>query len=117
MGVHQNDSRGENITNTDINLERDVTLQTCEKLKESNLKGSSPRKVFPPNKKQLLEIRRIDNAIDKLRQISDANKTQPETDFDIFCRSLAVQLNQMPLNRASICQHLQDVMTREHLYQ
>ena len=117
MGVHQNDSRGENITNTDINLERDVTLQTCEKLKESNLKESNPRKVCPPNKKQRLEIRRIDNAIDTLRQISDANKTQPETDFDIFCRSLAVQLNQMPLNRASICQHLQDVMTREHLYQ
>ena len=69
MGMHQNDTYDENITNTDIKVRRDVTVQTCEKLKESNLKGSSPRKVFPPNKKQRLEIRRIDNAIDKLRQI------------------------------------------------
>ena len=69
MGMHQNDTYDENITNTDIKVGRDVTVQTCEKLKESNLKGSGPTKVFPPNKKQHLEIRCIDNATDKLRQI------------------------------------------------
>ena len=51
MEMHQNDSHGGNITNTDINLGRDVTVQSCEKLKESNLKESNPRKVCPPNKK------------------------------------------------------------------
>lgn len=41
-----------------------------------------------------------------------------ETEFDLFCKSLAVQLNKMPVQRALICQQqLQQVMTNERLFQ
>jgi len=52
----------------------------------------------------------VNNAIEKLRKISDDCKTQ-EDEFDLFGKSLAIQLKKMPLQRALICQQkLQQVM-------
>uniref|UniRef100_A0A8D8QPS9 MADF domain-containing protein n=1 Tax=Cacopsylla melanoneura TaxID=428564 RepID=A0A8D8QPS9_9HEMI len=41
-----------------------------------------------------------------------------EDEFEVFCKSLAIQLRKMPLHRALVCQEqLQKVMTKERLYQ
>lgn len=41
-----------------------------------------------------------------------------ENEFDLFCRSLAIQLKNMPLNRALVCQEkFQSIMTQERLSQ
>lgn len=41
---------------------------------------------------------------------------QPETEFDIFCRSVALQLNNMPLENALRLQHnIQNLVTEERL--
>lgn len=41
---------------------------------------------------------------------------QPETEFDIFCRSVALQLNNMPLENALRLQHnIQNMVTEERL--
>lgn len=59
----------------------------------------------------------VNSAIEKLRKISDDCKTQ-EDEFDLFGKSLAVQLKKMPLQRALICQqNLQQVMMDERMYQ
>jgi hypothetical protein len=59
----------------------------------------------------------VNSAIEKLRKISDDCKTQ-EDEFDLFGKSLAVQLKKMPLQRALICQQqLQEVMMDERMYQ
>jgi hypothetical protein len=59
----------------------------------------------------------VNSAIEKLRKISDDCKTQ-EDEFDLFGKSLAVQLKKMPLHRALICQQqLQQVMMDERMYQ
>lgn len=60
----------------------------------------------------------IDMAIKELKCLSEENKKQTEDEFDLFCKSLAVQLKNMPLNRALLCQEkLQSVMTHERLAQ
>lgn len=67
----------------------------------------------PTNKKRKIDIP-IDKAIKELKTISEQAKVQTEDEFDLFCKSLAVQLKKMPLNRALICQEkLQSVMTQE----
>ncbi|CAG4981364.1 unnamed protein product [Colias eurytheme] len=56
--------------------------------------------------------------IKELKTISEQAKVQTEDEIDLFCKSLAVQLKKMPLNRALICQEkLQFVMTQERLTQ
>lgn len=51
-----------------------------------------------------------------MKIISDDAKNNTEDEFDLFCRSLAVQLKRMPLHRALICQQkLQEVMVQERL--
>uniref|UniRef100_A0A6P7GUP9 Uncharacterized protein LOC114343110 isoform X2 n=1 Tax=Diabrotica virgifera virgifera TaxID=50390 RepID=A0A6P7GUP9_DIAVI len=67
------------------------------------------------------EVSSIDTAIKKLQKISETKKNSPshlKTEFDFFCHSLAIQLNNMPLKRALICQSkLQSVMLKERLSQ
>ncbi|GBP12676.1 hypothetical protein EVAR_10322_1 [Eumeta japonica] len=71
----------------------------------------------PVNRKRKTDIP-IDMAIKELKAISKENKEQVEDEFDLFCKSLAIQLKKMPLNRALICQErLQSVMTQERLSQ
>ncbi|XP_072934354.1 uncharacterized protein [Epargyreus clarus] len=71
----------------------------------------------PVNRKRKTDIP-IDMAIKELKAISKENKEQVEDEFDLFCKSLAIQLKKMPLNRALICQErLQSVMTQERLAQ
>ncbi|CAG5000701.1 unnamed protein product [Parnassius apollo] len=71
----------------------------------------------PTNKKRKIDIT-IDRAIKELKTINEQAKVQTEDEFDLFCKSLAVQLKKMPLNRALICQEkLQSAMTQERLTQ
>lgn len=51
----------------------------------------------------------------QLKTIQTENKTS-ENEFDLFCRNLAIQLTNMPLQRALICQQkLLSVMVKERL--
>lgn len=60
----------------------------------------------------------IENSVMKLEKISKLCQSDDEDEFDLFCKSLAVQLKKMPLDRALICQEsLQSVMRQERLYQ
>lgn len=69
----------------------------------------------PRNRKRCSDTP-IDKAIKQLKIISDDAKNNTEDEFDLFCRSLAVQLKRMPLHRALICQQkLQEVMVQERL--
>jgi hypothetical protein len=59
----------------------------------------------------------VNRAIEKLEKISDDCKTQ-EDEFDLFARSLMIELKKMPLERALICrQKLLQVMMDERVYQ
>lgn len=58
----------------------------------------------------------VERAIDKLGTIASHN-IETDNEFDHFCRSLAVLLKKMHLDRALICQtKLENVMTEEHMY-
>lgn len=60
----------------------------------------------------------IEQAIDKLQNISNQCKEIEDDEFDLFCKSLAYQLKKMPLDRALLCQEkLQSVITQERLHQ
>lgn len=60
----------------------------------------------------------MEQAIDKLQNISDQCQEPEDDEFDLFCKSLACQLKKMPLERALVCQgKLQSVMTQERLHQ
>lgn len=73
--------------------------------------------VKPINRKRKNDTP-IDKAIKELKTISDQTRSEPEHEFDLFCKSLAVQLKNMPLNRALRCQEkLQSVMVNERLSQ
>lgn len=83
-------------------------------LENEQQKMKRNRGMKQPNASGLQEV---NNAIEKLRKISDDCKTQ-EDEFDFFGKSLAVQLKKMPLQRALICQQkLQQVMMEERMYQ
>ncbi|GBP49285.1 hypothetical protein EVAR_102228_1 [Eumeta japonica] len=49
----------------------------------------------PVNRKRKTDIP-IDMAIKELKAISKENKEQVEDEFDLFCKSLAIQLKKMP---------------------
>lgn len=55
----------------------------------------------PVNRKRKTDIP-IYMAIKELKAISKENKEQVEDEFDLFCKSLAIQLKKMPLNRTGI---------------
>jgi len=62
-------------------------------------------------------ISSVEKAIDKLCKISSENKVT-DNEFDYFGKSLAVQLKNMPLHRALICQEkLQKVINEERMFQ
>lgn len=69
-------------------------------------------------KSRFSEISDVERAIDKLSSISANNSaTESDNEFDHFCKSLAAQLNRMPLDRALLCQEkLLKVMTEERMY-
>lgn len=74
-------------------------------------------------KRYISEVTSVERAINKLQKISEDNRNSQqtcyqETEFDFFCKSLALQLKNMPLDRALMCQaKLQSVMTNERLSQ
>jgi len=61
-------------------------------------------------------ISSVEKAIDKLSKIYSENKIT-DNEFDYFSKSLAVQLKNMPLHRALICQEkLQKVINEERCF-
>ncbi|KAI4453982.1 hypothetical protein MML48_scaffold00007255 [Holotrichia oblita] len=84
--------------------------QLSQQSKRSRNTPSSSRRLNLPG------ISAVERAIDKLGTIASHN-IETDNEFDHFCRSLAVQLKKMPLDRALICQtKLQNVMTEERMY-
>lgn len=70
------------------------------------------------SKRQRKPENTIDHAIHTLQNIANDCKEPEDNEFDIFCKSLAYQLKNMPLDRALVCQeNLQSVMTKERLNQ
>jgi len=62
-------------------------------------------------------ISSVEKAIDKLSKISSENK-DTDNEFDYFGKNLAVQLKNMPIDRALICQEkLQKVINEERMFQ
>lgn len=60
----------------------------------------------------------IEQAIDKLQAISAQCQEPVDDEFDLFAKSLAYQLRNMPLERALVCQEkLQSVISQERLCQ
>ncbi|XP_019879562.2 uncharacterized protein LOC109607526 [Aethina tumida] len=127
---------------TDVDEERDDVEEIEEDFQETKLDivENSPSEItendnVPPavtrRTKMKPEIHRrkisvqmscLERAVNKLQRIVEDNKysvnCQDENEFDLFCKSLAVQLKNMPVNRALICQEkLQTVMTQERLSQ
>lgn len=78
---------------------------------------SSSSSWKPINRKRTNDTS-IDMAIKELKSISEQNKEKTEDEFDLFCRSIAIQLKKMPLGRALICQEkIQSVITQERITQ
>ncbi|KAE9522202.1 hypothetical protein AGLY_017462 [Aphis glycines] len=81
---------------------------------KSNL-TPQPRKSA--NKRSYSQISHIENSINKLEAISNSCR-EDDDEFDLFAKSIAVQLRKMPLDRAFVCQEkLMCVMKEERLYQ
>ncbi|KAL4135097.1 hypothetical protein QTP88_006753 [Uroleucon formosanum] len=73
-----------------------------------------PRKSA--NKRCYSQIGQIKNSTNKLQAISNSCK-EDDDEFDLFAKSIAVQLKKMPHNRAFVYQEkLMDVMKQEHLF-
>lgn len=69
------------------------------------------------NKRNYSQISAIENSINKLQTISNSYKDDDD-EFDLFAKSIAVQLKKMPLDRAFICQEkIMHVMKQERLNQ
>ncbi|XP_055912160.1 uncharacterized protein LOC129946131 [Eupeodes corollae] len=80
--------------------------------RKNQLKRSLPTNnasvIGSPIKKLKLTLEEEDD------KLNDPNINE----FDYFCKSLAIQLKRMPLQRAIVCQEkLQNVMTKERLFQ
>lgn len=106
---------------------QDVPVNEELKLQDSASEGTNEKNgaavmqstfvVQPINRKRRNDLP-IDRAIKELKTLREQNKVEPEHEFDLFCKSLALQLKKMPLNRALICQgKLQSVMLQERLSQ
>lgn len=89
-----------------------MTIFENENLTTAN---KTPRKST--NKRNHSQISSIENYINKLQAINNTCKDDDD-EFDLFAKSIAVQLKKMPLNRALVCQEkIMGVMKHERLYQ
>lgn len=78
--------------------------------------NKTPRKST--NKRSYSQISSIENSINKLQAISNSYKDNDDDEFDLFAKSVAVQLKKIPLDRAFVCQEkIMAVMKQERLYQ
>lgn len=84
-------------------------VENTETAELSTPKHSKTTNVFsaPQNRKRKMvndNISYISAAIDKLDKVVQNNKNESDNEFDIFAKHVAVQLKQMPLYDAIICQ-------------
>lgn len=117
---HEEETQGTDRTpHTDGNTPSDITKNNTVHT-DSTPRASKKRGA---KRHTSSEVSSIERAINKLQKITEDNRNSQETshlenEFDCFCKSLAIQLKNMPLHRALICQEkLQSVMTQERLSQ
>lgn len=120
-------NKEDNKQQIDVNSKDDIAEKKNEpvgQLYRNETSGSSRNNwkttkstTTAARKRCFSEISSVEKIINKISRIAGENKA-PENEFDYFCRSLAIQLKNMPLDRALICQEkLQSVMVEERLYQ
>ncbi|KAJ8968715.1 hypothetical protein NQ314_002170 [Rhamnusium bicolor] len=74
-------------------------------------------KKWETKRSYISDISSFERVTNKLPKLSEHTQND-ENEFDLFCKSLAIQLKKMPLHRALRCQEkLQSVMTEERLSQ
>lgn len=124
------DEDTEEISEVDNFEEKDTSIEICSPLERdvTSLENQASHNGISANDATSFEKRSRKrkystdfvfdkSAINKLRKIAHEIK-ENENEFDLFCKSLAVQLKNMPLHCALVCQEkLQSVMTRERLSQ
>lgn len=114
-----NDDANINITQNNSTVAQNNINTIQEQI--NDLQENITRKYYPRyGRKRLLpnaqEDTRNDVVQEKVQKVEEVSAS--ENEFDLFCKSLAVQLNKMPLERALLCQEkLQSIMTQERLYQ
>lgn len=95
-----------------------IHVENTESANRSTPKQSKPTNMFraPPSRKRKI-VHDITTAIDKLDKVVQSNnKNETENEFDIFGKHVAVQLKQMPLYDAIICQEqIQTVLRQKRL--
>lgn len=110
-------STSASATSENVNLQKDVQcLETSEI--ENSSQPKTPQSVFrapQKRKRKIFENENISNitaAIDKLDGVVQRSKSA-EDEFDTFAKHIAVQLRQMPLYDALICQEQIEAVVRK----
>ncbi|GAB6032663.1 hypothetical protein CHUAL_011540 [Chamberlinius hualienensis] len=109
-------------TNFIINTVDEVPKDASPKTISNNFRECMRPKLFSRKRTSAeisptLKMAQLDAPLEKLKKLASDNDTI-ENEFDYFCKSLAIQLKNMPLNRALICQeNLLKVITEERLNQ
>ncbi|KAF5308939.1 hypothetical protein FQR65_LT00021 [Abscondita terminalis] len=104
------------VTNDGIVSNNETQLSQQSKRSRKTIPEANLNTTSSSRRLNLPGISAVERAIDKLGTIASHN-IETDNEFDHFCRSLAVQLKKMPLDRALICQtKLQNVMTEERMY-
>lgn len=110
-----------NIIDEEQLSDKDETESEITTFENKNFAGhrksnTTPRKSTN-NKRNYSQISAIENSINKLQAISNSCKDDDD-EFDLFAKSIAVQLKKMPLDRAFVCQEkIMHVMKQERLNQ
>lgn len=100
--------------NTDCENAMGISFETNEN-SSTNLR--TPNVSITPKTYTFSGMSSVEKAVDKLSQLFSRNKVT-DTEFDYFTKSLSVQLKNMPLDRALLCQEkLQKVMIEERMFQ
>lgn len=124
--LEENEFSGESsevipVEDSDSSLEEITNLKTGNQSTLKQLKAKNSFLVPQSRKRKIVthdnNISAISAAIDKLDKVTAHScKHADEDEFDIFARFVAVQLRQMPLYNALLCQeHIQTVIRQQRL--
>ena len=115
-------STSASVTTRNADTQEDVIhVENTETANPSTTKKSKTTHVFraPQSRKRKMvncNISTISAAIDKLDKVVQSYNNETNDEFDIFAKHVAVQLKQMPLYDAIICQEqIQTVIRQKRL--
>lgn len=104
-------------TQRDNEFSQNIPTTSSSTSQETSLRMIRKRSVGATKKRPPPILAAVENNISKLQKIVSDCASEDEDEFDLFCKSIAVQLKKMPLDRALITQErLQTVMKEERLY-